>query len=353
MKLSWTNLELSTKHEFRISRGSSGLFQNLLVEIEHEGRIGRGEVSAATYHGETRETAATALGTWAAHLGQDPWEREAILTRCQEVLPGNHAALSGLDCALWDLCAQEAGQPLWRLLGVDRSRMPLSSLTLGISDWETTQKKLEEARGFPILKIKMGIEGDIEMMRRIRGVTDRRITVDANSGWDLETATRRVGELADLGIEMVEQPLAEDDLEGFERLRRISPLPIYADESIGTSADVARFAKGIHGVNLKLAKTGGITEALRVIATARAHGLAVMIGCMIESSLGITSAAHIAPLVDHLDLDSHWLIADDPFTGIGGGAGRLELPTSPGLGVSPSARGAHLTPSPRPGGSTG
>ena len=351
MKVSWCDLELSTRHEFRISRGGSDLFQNLLVEITHEGRTGRGEASAASYHGENRETMAAALEAWAPHLGDDPWQREAILARCQEILPGNHAALSSLDCALWDLCGQEAGQPVWRLLGVDPGRMPLSSFTLGIADWETTERKLDESREYPILKIKMGVEGDIENLRRIRKVTDQRITIDANSAWDLETATRRVGELADLDVELVEQPLAVDDLEGFRRLTRISPLPIYADESINTSADVARFAGAVHGVNLKLAKTGGITEALRVVATARAHGLAVMIGCMIETSLGITSAAHIAPLVDHLDLDGHWLIADDPFVGVGGGAGRLELPTSPGLGVSP--RGAGISTSPRPGGSTG
>jgi L-alanine-DL-glutamate epimerase-like enolase superfamily enzyme len=349
--MSWRDLPLTTKHEFRISRGSSDLFENLLVELTHGGRVGRGEAAAASYHGETRATMSEALTRWAPHLGEDPWDREAILARCREVLPGNRAALSGLDCALWDLCAQEAGQPLWRLLGLDAGRVPLSSMTLGIADWATMEQKLEESRAYPILKIKMGVEGDMENLRRIRQLTDQRITIDANSGWDLDTATRRVGELADLGVEMVEQPLPADDLEGFEKLTRISPLPIYADESIGTSADVARFAGAVHGVNLKLAKTGGITEALRVISTARAHGLAVMIGCMIESSLGITAAAHIAPLVDHLDLDGHWLIAEDPFIGVGGGEGRLELPDSPGLGVRP--RGAGLSTSPSPGGSTG
>lgn len=349
--MSWRNLELSTKHEFRISRGGSDLFQNLVVEIDHGGRIGRGEAAAARYHGENRETMAAALATWAPLLGNDPWEREAILARCKGALPGNHAALSGLDCALWDLCAQEATQPLWRLLGLDRGRVPLSSLTLGIADPEEMEQKLEESRAYPILKIKMGVEGDIENLRRIRRLTDQRITVDANSGWDRDTAARRVGEMADLDVELVEQPLAADDVEGFEKLTRISPLPIYADESINTSVDVARFAGAVDGVNLKLAKAGGITEALRVISTARAHGLAVMIGCMIESSLGITSAAHIAPLVDHLDLDGHWLIAEDPFTGVGGGSGRLELPITPGLGVSP--RGADISTSPLPGGSTG
>ena len=335
MKMTWRPLELATKHEFRISRGGRDLFQNLVVEIEHEGRVGRGEISAVSYHGEDRETADAALQNWAPLLGDDPWDRDAIAERLAEAVPGNSGARSGVECALWDLCAQEAGVPLYRLLGIDRQKMPLSSLTLGLADWETMQRKLEESRDFPILKIKMGVEGDLELVRKIRAHTDQRLTIDANSGWDVETARRRVGELAELKVEMVEQPLPADDVEGFHRLREDSPLPIFADESICTSQDVARFVGAIDGVNLKLAKTGGIAEALRVIATARAHGLSVMIGCMIESSLGITSAAHIAPLVDHLDLDGHWLLAEDPYAGVGGGAGRLVLPTAPGLGVAP------------------
>lgn len=335
MKLHWTPLELSTKHEFRISRGGSALFQNLLVEIEHGGRIGRGEVAAARYHGETRETAERALAAWAPLVGDDPWAREAVVRRCQEALPGNRAALSGLECALWDLCAQEAGQPLWKLLGLDPARMPLSSLTLGLADWATMERKLEEAKEFPILKIKVGGADDVDLVRRLRERSSQRLTVDANSGWTREEAAERIPALADLGVELIEQPLAADDLDGLRQLKRGSPLPIYLDESICVRSDVVRFQGAMDGVNLKLAKTGGIAEALAVIATARASGLAVMIGCMIETSLGITSAAHIAPLVDHLDLDGHWLLAEDPFVGIGGGAGRLVLPDSPGLGVIP------------------
>lgn len=351
MKMTWTDLPLTTRHEFRISRGGSDLFENLVVEIAHGGRVGRGEVSATAYHGETRDTAGRALETWAPLIGDDPWERDAIAARCRQALPGNRAAFSGLECALWDLCAQEIGEPLWKLLGIDRTTMPLSSLSIGLCDWPAMERKLEEASGFPVLKIKMGVEGDIDMLRRIRQRTDKRITVDANSGWTRELAARRVAELAELDVEMVEQPLVADDLEGFHQLRQISRIPIFADESICVSADVARFAGAIDGVNVKLAKTGGIAEALRVIATARAHGLAVMIGCMVESSLGITSAAHLAPLADHLDLDGHWLVAEDPYSGVGGGAGRLELPVSPGLGVAPRKQGEENTAAADPRGS--
>jgi L-alanine-DL-glutamate epimerase-like enolase superfamily enzyme len=335
MKLRWTPLDLRTKHEFRISRGGAGLFENLLVEIEHGGRVGRGEVSAARYHGETRQSAERALAAWAPLVGDDPWAREAVVARCQAALPGNRAALSGLECALWDLCGQEAAQPVWRLLGLDPSRMPISSLSLGLADWPTMERKLDEGRDFPILKIKVGGNDDLETLRRIRARSNQRLTVDANSAWTREQAAAMLPALADLGVEFVEQPLAMDDPEGFRWLHGRSPLPLYLDESVAVSRDLLPFLGGVDGVNLKLAKTGGLGEALRVIATARACGLAVMIGCMIETSLGITSAAHLAPLVDHLDLDGHWLLAEDPFEGVGGGAGRLILPTAPGLGVRP------------------
>jgi L-alanine-DL-glutamate epimerase-like enolase superfamily enzyme len=345
MRVRWAPLELVTRHEFRISRGGSALFQNLAVEIEHGGRVGRGEVAAASYHGETRATAEQALGLWAPLVGDDPWARDAIVARCQAALPGNRAALSGLECALWDLCAQEAGLPLWRLLGVDPARMPLSSLTLGLADWPTMERKLEEARDFPILKLKVGGDDDLETVRRVRARSRQRITVDANAGWTREKAVELLPALAELGVEFVEQPLPADDVEGFRW-----PLPLYVDESVGVSADLPPFLGGVDGVNVKLAKSGGIAEALRIIATARACGLAVMIGCMIETSLGITSAAHIAPLVDHLDLDGHWLLAEDPFQGVGGGAGRLVLPGTPGLGVSPRPGGVPAPTDKRAGG---
>src|SRR5262249_20858084 len=175
----------------------------------------------------------------------------------------------------------------------------------------------------------------LETLRRIRQRTDQRITVDANSGWTREQAVALIPELARLRVEFVEQPLAPEDLEGLRWVHERSELPVYADESACVSSDVFRLAGAVDGINLKLAKTGGIGEALRVIATARACGLAVMIGCMIESSLGITSAAHLAPLVDHLDLDGHWLLARDPFEGVGGGAGGLLLRSTPGMGVAP------------------
>jgi L-alanine-DL-glutamate epimerase-like enolase superfamily enzyme len=174
--------------------------------------------------------------------------------------------------------------------------------------------------------------------------------VDANSGWTRDQAVQLLPALAELGVEFVEQPLAADDVEGFRWLHDRSPLPIYLDESVCVSRDLPRFLGAVDGVNVKLAKTGGIAEAWRTIATARACGLAVMIGCMIETSLGITSAAHLAPLVDHLDLDGHWLLADDPFVGVGGGAGRLVLPAAPGLGVTPRGAAGLAVPSGRAGG---
>jgi L-alanine-DL-glutamate epimerase-like enolase superfamily enzyme len=342
MRLRYAPLELKSRHEFRISRGGRDLFQNVVVELEWQGFLGRGEGAAASYHGETRDTMAAALAAWEPLLGDDPWDRVRLLARLEEARPGNHAALSAVDQALWDLAGQAAGQPVYRLLGLSPDAVPLSSLTLGLAEWPVMERKLEEARDFPILKIKMGVEGDLDLLRRVRARTRQRLTVDANSGWTREVAARRVREVADLGVEMVEQPLAADDVEGLARLRKVSPVPVYADESVCVAADLPRLVGAVDGVNVKLAKTGGLTEALRLVAAARAHGLSVMFGCMVESSLGITAAAHLAPLADHLDLDGHWLLESDPFEGVGGGAGRLVLPERPGLGVRPRVAAAVL-----------
>lgn len=341
MRLRYAPLYLQSRHEFRISRGGRDLFQNVVAELTWEGLVGRGEGAAASYHGETRDTMLAALAAWAPLLGDDPWDRVRLLARLEAARPGNHAALSAVDAALWDLAGQAAGQPVYRLLGLHPDAVPLSSLTLGLAEWPVMERKLDEARDYPILKIKMGVEGDLELLRRVRAHTRQRLTVDANSGWTREVAARRVREVADLGVEFVEQPLPADDADGLRLLYESSPIPIVADESVCVASDLPRFVGAVHGVNVKLAKTGGLTEALRLVAAARAHGMTVMFGCMVESSLGITAAAHLSPLADHLDLDGHWLLARDPFRGAPGERGEIRLADEPGLGVRPAEGGAR------------
>lgn len=335
MKLTVTPFELTTRHEFRIARGGGRNWEHLLVTLEHEGRIGRGEVAATAYYGENAATAAAALAAWEPLLPGDPWDVDAFEGRARAVLKGQRAAWNALDTALWDLRGQLAGVPLWKLWGLDPAALPASSFTLGLAEWELTARKLEEAKGYPILKIKVGNADDVSTVARIRERTNQVLRVDANAGWTRDQALRLLPALADLGVEFVEQPLAPEDLEGLAWLHRRSPLPLYVDEGCHAASDVPRLHDRCSGVVVKLVKSGGPTEALRLVHAARAHGLSLMLGCMIESSLGITAAAHLGPLFDTLDLDGHWLLANDPFEGVGGSDGRLTLPDLPGLGVVP------------------
>jgi L-Ala-D/L-Glu epimerase len=339
VKMTVAPLTLSTRHEFRIARGGGRNWEHLVVTLEHDGRIGRGEVAATAFYGENAATAEAALRAWEPLLPTDPWENEGFERRAEAVLRGQRAAWNALDTALWDLRGQIAGVPLWRLWGLDPDRLPLSSFTLGLADWELTARKLDEAKDYPILKVKVGGADDLRTLQRIRERSSQSIRVDANGGWTRDQALRLLPGLADLGVEFVEQPLAPEDLEGLAWLHRRSPLPLFVDEACHRASDVAGLADRAAGVVVKLVKTGGPTEALRLVHAARAHGLSLMLGCMIESSLGITAAAHLGPLFDTLDLDGHWLLASDPFEGVGGGEGRLVLPDRPGLGVRPRQGG--------------
>jgi L-alanine-DL-glutamate epimerase-like enolase superfamily enzyme len=200
---------------------------------------------------------------------------------------------------------------------------------------EVIAAKVEEASDYEILKIKMGSDDDRKILEAVRDVTDRPLRVDANEGWSPQGAVERLEWLQAMGVELVEQPLPAGQLEAMQELRRLSPLPLFADESIHRAADIPQLAKGFDGINIKLMKCGGIGEALRMIATARAHGMQIMLGCMVESSLAITAAAHLSPLVDSADLDGNLLVTNDPFVGVTVVGGRLVLPAEPGLGVRP------------------
>ena len=339
MKMTVTELELTTRHAFRIARGGQKNWEHLVVTLEHGGLVGRGEVAATAYYGESAATARAALEAWRPLLPDDPGEADAFERRAFAVLNGQRAAWNALDTALWDLRGQLAGVPLWKLWGIDPGQMPLSSFTVGLADWEEMAKKLDEAKAYPILKIKVGSADDLQTVRKIRERSSQRLRVDANAGWTRDQAAHLLPQLADLGVEFVEQPLDPEDLEGLAWLHRRSPLPLYIDEACHLASDVAALHDRCTGLVVKLVKTGGPTEALRLVHAARAHGLSLMLGCMIESSLGITAAAHLGPLFDTLDLDGHWLLARDPFEGVGGGDGRLTLPVRPGLGVVPRQGG--------------
>jgi L-alanine-DL-glutamate epimerase-like enolase superfamily enzyme len=341
VKLEVSRLDLATAFEFRIAVGSSTVHENTLVRLSHEGITGLGEAAPSHYYGETRELVESALRTWAPHLGEDPLALEAIEGRLDAVLMGNDAAHAAIDMALHDWIGRKLGVPVWKLLGLDASRTPLSCVTLGMASPEEMERKLETVRHFPMIKVKLGAPGDVENLRRIRRGFKGRLQVDANTAWTASDAVRVLRSIADLEIELVEQPVPRWDLDGLRWVRERSPIPVFADESAHHAADVANLAGRVDGVNFKIMKSGGIREMMRGIQVARAHGMKVMLGSMVESSLALSAAAQLAPLADYLDLDGHWLLREDPFDGAPGDAGRIVLSDRPGLGVVPTgaARG--------------
>jgi L-Ala-D/L-Glu epimerase len=327
-------LELRTKHPFIIARGGQSDYRTVWVRLKDgDGNEGWGEAAPTKFYGETTETVLAALGTYGTHLPDDPFDLEEAERRCEELLHRNPAARAALSSALHDLVGKRLGVPLYRLWGLDPAKAPRSTFTIGIDQPEKMRAKVREAEQYPILKIKLGTDRDVEILRTIRDTTDREIRVDANCGWTLKQTVRMLPVLEEFGVTVLEQPLPPDQLDGLGEIRRRADIPVIADESCETAADIPPLVGKVDGINIKLAKCGSLREAIRMIAIARAHGMIVMVGCMIESSIGITAAAHFTPLVDIVDLDGAALLADDPFVGATIDGGQVSLPAGPGLGV--------------------
>ena len=337
MRLSADTVCLALIPPFRIAREVSDHKNNVLVRISDAGLTGIGEAAPSGYYGEDAASVLRALKGAPAMLSGDPLELEATLDRLSSGLPGDPSARAAVDIALHDLAAQRLGVPLYRWLGLDPGKTPVTSFTIGIDEPEAIRRKVRAAAGYPALKVKLGSANDLEIMRTIRGETDARIRIDANAGWTVDQAVEMVDRLSDYDVELVEQPLSPGSPEEWRRVREAASMPIFADESVLVSQDVPAMAGLVDGVNVKLMKSGGIREALRLIHTARAHRMGVMIGCMIETSVAITAAAHLSPLADYADLDGNLLISNDPFSGATVRQGRLILPEGPGIGVTPRA----------------
>jgi L-Ala-D/L-Glu epimerase / N-acetyl-D-glutamate racemase len=334
VNLSADVITLKTKHPFVIARGGDDDTRVVWVRlVDVDGVEGWGEADPSRYYGETADTVLAVLRQLEPHLPKDPFDLDAAEARFSAVVPKNGAARAALSVALHDLVGKRLGQPVWRLWGLDPTRAPRSSYTIGLDTPEKIRQKVLEASSYPILKIKLGTDRDEAILRIVRDATDKPLRVDANAGWTRERALQMLPVLKSYGVEFLEQPLRPDDLEGIAAVRRAGVLPVVVDESCIVAADIPRLAGVVDGINIKLAKCGSLREALRMIATARAHGMLVMVGCMIESSLGITAAAHFAPLVDAADLDGAALTANDPFIGATIDGGLIRLPTGPGLGV--------------------
>ena len=335
LRLETEILSLTTRHPFIIARGGQSEYRTLMVRIiDDDGVEGWGEAAATRFYGETLDTVLAATATYAPLLGDDPFQLDAIERRLELALGRNAAARVAISAALHDLVGKRLGVPVWRLWGLDPARAPQSTFTIGMDTPDMMRRKVAEAAEYPILKIKLGSDRDAELLRTIREATDRELRVDANCAWTAAHTVAMLPVLEEFGVTVLEQPVAPDDLDGLAQVRRHARIPLIADESCVTSADIPQLAGRVDGINIKLAKCGSLREALRMIAIARAHGMMVMVGCMIESSLGITAAAHVTPLVDIVDLDGAALLGNDPFAGASIAGGQVVLPSAAGLGVT-------------------
>lgn len=331
MQLRWEALDVTLVDPFRIAHGTSTRRENVLVRLGD----GLGEAAAVSYLGETR----AGIMEYVSRVRAPDIELWKVMDRLElarwtSSLPsGSSAARAALDMALHDAWGRARGQPLYRLLGLDPSRIAPTSLTLAIAEPDQMAERARTATA-KVLKIKLGGEGDEARVAAVRGATELPLRADANAGWSREQAARLLPLLAEHDVELIEQPLAASDLEGLRGLSKMSKRPkLFADESIKTLADIAAHRGVVEGVVVKLAKCGGIAPALEQIALAHSFGLEVMLGCMIETSLGVTAAAQLAPLAEYVDLDGPLLIQGDPFEGISYRDGVISLPGRAGIGV--------------------
>jgi L-Ala-D/L-Glu epimerase / N-acetyl-D-glutamate racemase len=324
---------LRLEEPFTISRSTDVEVEEVFVELDLDGVAGYGEASPQDVYGESVESASAFLDEAESLLGDDPFALAEIERRFADV-PGEMAAKAALDSALHDLCGKLTGLPVWRLLGLERAGPP-TSWTIWLGDPDDMARRTERVGNrFRRLKLKLGARDglDVERVRAVRSVTELPLQVDVNEYWEIDEALENVKALARLGVQYVEQPLRAGHSEG-ARLKKESPVPIYVDEDVHTLADVREAAPRAHGINIKLAKSGGIREAIRMAHAARALDLGVMLGCMVESSLGIAAACQVASLCDHVDLDGNLLLLDDPWAGVEFADG-VQLPSlEPGLGV--------------------
>lgn len=339
-RLKTESITLSLKTPFEIAHGVSATRQSVIVSLD--GALG--EAALAPYYGVSADDVIACIESPAVAeaLGDDLMLREDILTRLQAMPCMSTPALAALDMALHDWAGKRLGVPLYRWWGLNPARIPRSSFTIGMEkDQALLREKLRDAAGFPILKLKLGsgdLDVDTAVVRIAHEVTGARLCVDANAAWTPEETALMVARLAPYDLLFIEQPIARHDREGWQNLRQLvpanSPLLI-ADESIHTAKDILPLVGAVDGINIKLAKSGGLREAWRMLQIARSLGLKVLLGCMVESSVGVTAAAHLAPLVDFVDLDGNLLIAEDPFDGARMDRdGVLTLPDGPGLGVT-------------------
>ncbi len=332
-------VRLRLRHTWTTTMSSSNYRDTLHVRYTRDGVTGRGEGAPIVRYHENAAGARRAVDSLRGQLAAaDPWQFDKLQRRVSAEIHGQYAAKAAIDIALMDWIGQKLGVPLYRYFGLDPDEAPLTTFSIGIDTPEVVKQKVREAAPYPVLKIKVGLDSDEATIEAVRAVTGKPLRVDANEGWkDKEAAVRKIEWMAARGVEFVEQPMPASMLEETRWVRERVGVPIIADEAVLRPSDIPRLAGVYDGINIKLDKCGGILEAYRMIQIARALGLKTMLGCMISSSVSITAAAHLSPLVDYADLDGNLLIANDPYRGVRVRHGKLILPDAPGLGLTSAA----------------
>lgn len=334
MRIEAKTYDLTLEVPFAISRGTTSSHRICVAEIKHQGVTGLGEASPSAYYGDSLEAALAAIEGARAIIGDDPFAVRAVSERLKEAYPASPSGRAAVQAALYDIMGKIAGVPLYKLLGLSGRPVPVTSLTVGVEDPALARSRIEILKTFPVLKVKVGFGREGELLALLARETRATLRVDANEGWLAEEAIERIRAWKEYSIEFFEQPLRKGDREGYGRLKRATKAVIFVDEGVASARDVPQWEGLVDGINVKLMKCGGLIEALEMIAAARACGLMVMLGCMVESALGITAAAHIASLADYCDLDGNLLISNDPFCGVRADRGIIRVPDLPGLGVT-------------------
>ncbi len=333
MKVSYKIHHLPFKHPFTISKGTKTHQPTFIVELDHFGIKGYGEAPAISYYNIPVEKMAEDLERKKTFVEKFAFsDPERYWHYLHHLFPENSFLVCALDMAGWDIFGKIKRQPLYQYWNLDINKTPLTDYTIGIDQPYIMIQKMKE-KSWPIYKIKVGFENDIETVAALRKHTDAIFRVDANAAWTLDIALQKIPLLKELGVELVEQPLAKDDWEGMKILFEKSPLPLFADESCVKENDVEKCAGFFHGINIKLTKCSGITPARRMVQKARELNMKVMIGCMNESSIGSAAIAHLAPLTDYLDMDGPLLLSEDIAEGVGYDNGKIIFNDKPGLGV--------------------
>lgn len=336
LKLSFKPNELKLRHAFNLARNSRTTTPDVLVQLEYDGIVGYGEASMPPYLGESIESVTKLLGN--LDLGQfnDPFRIEEILSYVDGTAPDNRAAKASVDIALHDLLGKIMGQPWYKIWGLSPEKTPNTSFTIGIDKADVVRQKVDEAAPYKVIKVKMGLDNDKELVEIIRSKTDKPLCVDANQGWtDKEKALDMCHWLKERGCMFVEQPFDKKMIDETAWLRERSPLPIIADEFCQRIPDVMRAYQVYDGINIKLMKSTGLHEAYKMAVLAKSLGMKLMIGCMTETSCAISAAAQLAPMADWVDLDGNLLIANDSFDGVKVVDGKITLTDKPGIGATP------------------